>query len=115
MEGESVFKEITKSIVEYSGKYHKVYFPKTDPFSVEAVARLAKLTEEVGELAEVVLNYLGKQRNKGKALGKEQLEEEIADVIISVSLLSYWFGIDPWLATEKKIRKVEERNRRDHG
>ncbi len=74
------------------------------------LARMAKLTEETGELAEAVLSYLNDQRpEKIDKFEKEELENEIADVIIVALLIAKSTDTDIKVALRRKIDKVISR------
>ncbi|ASJ03564.1 hypothetical protein A3L09_10005 [Thermococcus profundus] len=67
---------------------------------------LAALTEEVGELADVMLALEGV---KGRA-GKERLEEELGDVLFALSCIANYYGIDLDEALGKTLEKYRERD-----
>lgn len=73
-------------------------------------ARMVKLTEEVGELADEVLASQGDQR-KEKLEGKneESLGNEVADVLITTLVLAASLNVDVPKALVKKIAKIEAR------
>jgi NTP pyrophosphatase (non-canonical NTP hydrolase) len=74
------------------------------------LVRLAKLTEEVGELSEEILSSFGHQRKE--KLDKhepENIGKEAADVIITTLLLAKSLDIDMTEALRKKIAIVRER------
>jgi NTP pyrophosphatase (non-canonical NTP hydrolase) len=76
----------------------------------EILANTAKLSEEVGELSNEVLSYLGLQRKSKLAKSKpEDLAEEIADVLITTLVLADGAGIDISQALEQKIAKIKIR------
>lgn len=86
---------------------------KGNPESTEAervFARMVKLTEEVGELADEVLVSQGDQR-KEKLEGKneESLGDEIADVLITTLVLAASLNVDVPKALARKIVKIETR------
>lgn len=74
------------------------------------LARMAKLTEEVGELSDEVLGSLGYQRQeKLDARKPGGLEDEFADVIVTVMLLAKSMGVDIGMALEKNMQKIRTR------
>ena len=76
------------------------------------LAYTAKLGEEVGELAEQVLARFGYQRkSKIMAAGDDELADECADVIIVSLFLAEAAGIDIEKALERKMEKLEIRNK----
>ncbi|WP_231182850.1 MazG-like family protein [Haladaptatus sp. DYF46] len=69
-----------------------------------------KLNEEIGELCDTVLAYDSLQRSKKLAEFEEQeIEDEVADVIITTLLLADSIDVDIEEALENKINAVEER------
>ncbi len=74
------------------------------------LARMVKLTEEVGELADEVLSSQGDQRTEKLAeKGDDALGNEVADVIITVLLLAAALKVDVPSALMKKIEKIRTR------
>ncbi len=75
-----------------------------------ALARTAKLNEEVGELCGEVLSHNGTQRvEKLDQHDNYKLSDEFVDVIISALLLTKSLDINVGLAIEKCIKKVNSR------
>jgi NTP pyrophosphatase (non-canonical NTP hydrolase) len=73
-------------------------------------AQLAKLGEEYGELCEAILAADGHQRQEKMAgFTQEHLASEMADVVITLSILAANFEIDLPSAIEKKITIINER------
>ena len=67
-----------------------------------------KLTEEVGELCEVVLQETGGQM-RSKEHKKLAVGAEIADVIICTLLVARRLDVDVWQELAKKMDKVVAR------
>jgi len=75
------------------------------------LSRMCKLTEETGELAEQVLKTLAMQRKEKMIdVKKEDLEEELVDVLITAFLLSEILEVNIDDAIEKKVNKIKNRN-----
>ena len=73
--------------------------------------RTVKTMEEMGELSEAILSELGHQRDaKLEKHTSEALEDEVADVLITVLLLAKALNVQAAPAIEKKIKKMEARN-----
>jgi NTP pyrophosphatase (non-canonical NTP hydrolase) len=73
------------------------------------LAQLARLTEELGELARVV-NHLYGEKPKKLSEKKQKLEEEIGDLLFTLICLANAENID----LEKALDKIMEKlNRRD--
>lgn len=78
------------------------YFPE--------LANMAVLTEEVGELARVIVRTFGPQVAKEGDL-KKSLAEELADVLWVVICLANQTGVDLTEAFTATFRKKTERDR----
>lgn len=78
------------------------YFPE--------LANMAVLTEEVGELARVIVRKYGPQVAKEGDLDKP-LAEELADVLWVVVCLANQTGVDLTAAFESTLRKKSTRDR----
>ena len=78
------------------------YFPE--------LANMAILTEEVGELARVIVRRYGPQVAKPGDLDRS-LAEELADVLWVVVCLANQTGVDLTEAFEATLRKKTERDR----
>lgn len=75
-----------------------------------AFARMVKLTEEVGELADEVLASQGDQRKeKLEEKRAEGLGDEIADVLITTLILAASLEVNVPEALARKITKIETR------
>ncbi|OHA17406.1 MAG: hypothetical protein A3H57_00955 [Candidatus Taylorbacteria bacterium RIFCSPLOWO2_02_FULL_43_11] len=73
-------------------------------------ARMIKLTEEVGELADEVLAESSFQRqDKLAKREKGSLEAEFADVVITVFLLAKSLNLDIDKSLREKIAKINKR------
>jgi len=71
-----------------------------------------KLSEEVGELMNEILNYLKLQRKEKldpTEVVEKHLGEELSDVLIVVSILSQRLGINIENALKNKIDIIKER------
>lgn len=71
-------------------------------------ARVTKLMEECGELAEAILHHFGRQRSSKDGSGVS-VEHEMADVITTVCLLAEQLDIDIMQALESKSNKIKKR------
>lgn len=74
------------------------------------LANMAILTEEVGELARVIVRRYGPQVSKKSDLDRN-LEEELADVLWVVACLANQTGVDLTEAFSKTLQKKTERDR----
>jgi NTP pyrophosphatase (non-canonical NTP hydrolase) len=74
------------------------------------LVQTVKINEEIGELCDTVLAYDSLQRTeKLDEFGKTDIEDEVADVIITTLLLAETVGIDIESALEEKIERIEKR------
>lgn len=94
--------EMQQSIDRWIEEIGKGYFPP--------LANMVVLTEEVGELARVMVRRFGPQVPKKGDLDKD-LEEELADVLWVVGCLANQTGVDLTQAFAKALRKKTERDR----
>lgn len=101
------FKEYQKFIEIEDNRLSK-YFPIPDK-EKSIFARIVKMSEEQGELSEAVLNYFSMQRKTKTQTGKEEVANEIADVIICTSLLAHELDIDLEECLKNKMEKIKKR------
>lgn len=80
----------------------KGYFPP--------LANMAILTEEIGELARVIVRKYGPQVSKKSDLDRN-LEEELADVLWVVTCLANQTGVDLTEAFRKTLLKKTQRDK----
>ncbi len=76
------------------------------------LTNMAVLTEEVGELARVMARKYGDQ--SFKAGEKENLSEEMADILWVLVCLANQTGVDLEAAIEESFRKKTERDHERH-
>ena len=76
------------------------------------LTNMAVLTEEVGELARVMARKYGDQ--SFKAGEKENLGDEMADVLWVLLCLANQTGVDLTVELEKNIEKKTQRDRERH-
>lgn len=83
------------------------YFPE--------LANLARLTEEVGELASILLRSKGPLKPKpGDAIDAAALRDEMGDILFTLICLANQCSIDLEEALQIVIRKYETRDRDRH-
>lgn len=75
------------------------------------LAQFARLAEENGELARV-LNHLYGEKPKKSTEAKQELEEEIGDVIYTLICLANSTGVDLDKAIRKSFNKVTKRDKK---
>lgn len=94
--------DMQKSIDRWINDIGKGYFPP--------LANMVVLTEEVGELARVIVRKYGPQIPKKGDLDKD-IEEELADVLWVVGCLANQTGVDLTKAFQKAMQKKTIRDR----
>ena len=102
METEMTIEGMQQEVDRWISEIGNGYFPP--------LANMAILTEEVGELARVIVRQYGPQVAKRSDLDKN-LEEELADVLWVVACLANQTGVDLSEAFRKTLRKKTERDR----
>ncbi len=98
----------TKELMDFVDKHYEWLRKKyaLDDKQKDILFRIAKLSEEVGELSQEVLSHVSLQKKaKLDKYKKENLEEEVADVIITTLILARAVDVDVNKALEKKIEK----------
>lgn len=81
------------------------------------LTNMAILTEEVGEVARLISRLYGEQSFKKKEEeenAKDQLADELADVIFVVTCIANQTEVDLTKAIEKNIHKKSNRDRLRH-
>lgn len=96
--------EAQKSVDDWIKKYGVRYFSE--------LTNMACLTEEVGELARVIARKYGDQSFKTGE--KENLEEEMADVLWVLICLANQTGVNLTKALEQSIAKKTNRDKNRH-
>jgi len=101
-------KDIQKFIKKEDARLRKK-FPNEDRRTC-TLARMVKISEETGELADEVLNHVSMQRkDKLDAYDKNNLSHEFADVILTTLLLAEVMDVDIEKALKEKIKKINKR------
>jgi NTP pyrophosphatase (non-canonical NTP hydrolase) len=85
-------------------------FPQLDAEKAR-LARMVKLSEEMGELADHILALSGLQRSeKLKSFDKKDLAGEFADLVITTFLVAKSADVDIIQALEDKIPELNRRS-----
>ncbi|MHC5248244.1 nucleotide pyrophosphohydrolase [Enterococcus sp. HY326] len=92
---------LQKEIDDYISQFKVGYF--------SPLAQMARMTEEVGELAREINHYYGEKQKKASE-GLKPVSEELADVLVVTLMLANSLDIDLTEAFEKNMEKF---NRRD--
>jgi len=97
--------EAQQSVDQWIKSYGVRYFSE--------LTNMAILTEEVGELARIIVRTYGDQSFKESDLGRD-LADEMADVLWVLICLANQTGVDLTQAFEQNIRKKTERDGERH-
>ena len=101
-----------EELIEFNKKQHQrlINLDTSETKEQRTLFRTIKLMEELGELCEEILGFSVVQREaKNRLQNNESLAEELADVLITAFMLAENLEIDPFLAIENKIKKLNER------
>jgi len=100
--GESVdLKDAQRRVDEWIGQFEEGYWPP--------LANLARLVEEVGELARLLNHEFGPKTKKSEE-GRQELAEELADVLFVIVALANERGIDLEEAFDAVLEKYRQRD-----
>ncbi|APC48450.1 nucleotide pyrophosphohydrolase [Virgibacillus halodenitrificans] len=104
MTNQSIYttQEIQKRVDQYISQFKEGYF---SPLSL-----MARLTEEVGELAREVNHYHG-EKPKKKTEKEKTVEEELGDIIFVLTCFANSLQIDLSEAFEASVSKIETRDK----
>lgn len=94
---------------KYQKEIEKI-FKENDFEYFHPLSQFARLVEEVGELSRI-LNHLYGQKPKKNSEEKQNLQEEIGDVLFTVFCLANSTGIDTDKAISKSISKLIKRDK----
>ncbi len=94
-------KEIQKVVDEWTGQFRPQYWR---PHEI-----LARLTEEVGELAREINDIFGPKKKK-KNKPKKEVADEIADILFTLACLANSLDIDLDEAFNKVMEKYQKRD-----
>ena|SRR5690606_24706866 len=96
-----ILSSIQRSVDEYIGQFKEGYFPP--------LVNLARLTEEVGELARE-LNHLHGPKKKKVGEPEGEVAAELGDILFVVVVLANQHGIDLEAAVASTLRKYRVRD-----
>lgn len=94
-------KEIEEKVDEYIGQFEEGYF--------SPLALMARLSEEVGELAREINHTYGEKPKKPTEEIKS-IEEEIGDIMFVLACFTNSLGLDLSDAFHTSMEKIEERD-----
>jgi NTP pyrophosphatase (non-canonical NTP hydrolase) len=95
-------KDIQREVDEYIGQFKEGYF--------SPLAMLARLTEELGELAREVNHYYGEKPKKETETEKE-ITDEIGDMLFVLTCLANSLNIDLEEAHNRVMHKFNTRDK----
>lgn len=97
--------ELQQQVDQWIKKYGVRYFNE--------LTNLGVLTEEVGELARIMVRQYGEQSFKESDKSKE-LADELADILWVITCIANQTGVDLTKAIEKNIQKKTQRDHTRH-
>ncbi|WP_409251164.1 nucleotide pyrophosphohydrolase [Bacillus sp. SCS-153A] len=102
MEKLKTIKEMQEEVDSYIGQFKEGYF--------SPLAMMARLTEEMGELAREINHYHG-EKPKKKTEKENTIEEELGDIQFVVTCLANSLGIDLEQAHNRVMNKFNTRDK----
>ncbi|MGG4454953.1 nucleotide pyrophosphohydrolase [Brevibacillus porteri] len=102
MERQKTMQEMQQEVDQYISQFKEGYF---SPLSM-----LARMTEEVGELAREINHFYG-EKPKKKDEGAKTVEEELGDVLFIVICFANSLGIDLQEAFDRIMHKFNTRDK----
>lgn len=94
-------KKMQQEVDQYIGQFKTGYF--------SPLGQLARLTEEVGELAREINHHYGEKQKKETEAAKE-MEEELGDILFVIISLANSLDIDLSEAFEQVMQKLNSRD-----
>ncbi|APH04623.1 nucleotide pyrophosphohydrolase [Bacillus weihaiensis] len=94
--------DLQKEVDEYIGQFKEGYF--------SPLAMMARITEEVGELAREINHTYGEKPKKASE-GEKKLEEELGDVLFVIICLANSLNIDLEQAHNLVMNKFNTRDK----
>jgi NTP pyrophosphatase (non-canonical NTP hydrolase) len=80
-----------------------------EPSDHETAMRLMKLSEEVGEVTEAYIGYIGQNPRKGVTHTASDVADELCDVIVTAMVALNLFAGDPEQHLADKLAKIAAR------
>ncbi|MGP7816046.1 nucleotide pyrophosphohydrolase [Niallia sp. 01092] len=102
MKQEKTLKELQKEVDEYIGQFKEGYF--------SPLAMLARLTEELGELAREINHHYGEKPKKTTEEEKE-INDELGDMLFVLICLANSLHIDLEEAHDRVMHKFNTRDK----
>lgn len=98
---DKTLKQVQKEVDDWANQFKEPYFPP--------LSRMAAMTEEVGEVARIVNRMYGSKKAKPEET-LVGLEEELGDLLFTLTCMANAEGIDLTKAFELKMDKVNKRD-----
>lgn len=102
MERQKTMQEMQQEVDNYISQFKEGYF---SPLSM-----MARMTEEVGELAREINHFYGEKPKKSDE-GEKTVEEELGDVLFIVICFANSLGIDMQEAFDRIMHKFNTRDK----
>ncbi|MDR7313946.1 nucleotide pyrophosphohydrolase [Brevibacillus nitrificans] len=102
MERKKTMQEMQQEVDQYISQFKEGYF---SPLSM-----MARMTEEVGELAREINHFYGEKPKKSDE-GEKTVEEELGDVLFIVICFANSLGIDLQEAFDRIMHKFNTRDK----
>lgn len=102
MERQKTMQEMQQEVDKYISQFKEGYF---SPLSM-----MARMTEEVGELAREINHFYGEKPKKHDE-GEKTVEEELGDVLFIVICFANSLGIDMQEAFDRIMHKFNTRDK----
>lgn len=102
MTNEKTLRKVQQEVDDYIGQFKEGYF--------SPLAMMARLTEELGELAREVNHYYGEKPKKTTEIEKS-MEEEIGDVLFVLTCLANSLDISLEEAHDRVMHKFNTRDK----
>ncbi|MDQ0155202.1 nucleotide pyrophosphohydrolase [Robertmurraya andreesenii] len=102
MEKEKTVKELQAEVHEYISQFKEGYF--------SPLALMARMTEELGELAREVNHYYGEKPKKATE-DEKTIEEELGDVLFVLTCFANSLNIDLEQAHDRVMTKFKTRDK----
>lgn len=102
MDDSRSLKSMQEEIDAYIQQFKAGYF--------SPLAQMARMTEEVGELAREINHYYG-EKSKKPSEAEKTVEEELGDVLVVTLMMANSLNIDLTSAFEKNMKKFNQRDK----
>lgn len=98
---DKTLREVQTEVDDWASQFKEPYFPP--------LSRMAAMTEEMGEVARIVNRMYGSKKAKPEEV-LHDLEEELGDLLFTLTCMANAEGIDLTKAFNRKMDKVNKRD-----